>query len=1060
MRNPTRSSLALLLAATAFPVPAAPPAAKPEPKAPSFESRFEGMRFRNIGPFRGGRVTAVAGVRGQRNVAYQGATGGGVWKTTDGGTSWEAVSDKDFRTGSVGAVAVAESDPNVVWAGMGEAPIRGNVSHGDGVWRSTDAGRSWKHLGLAATQQISALRVHPKDPDTAWVAAQGKVWGPSEERGVYRTRDGGKTWARVLFVDAATGASDLVLDPSNPRILYAGMWQVVRRPWELVSGGPGSGLWRSDDGGDTWKKLAKGLPEGTWGKVGVAASGVKPGRVWALVEAEKGGLFRSDDWGESFTKVNEENDLRQRAWYYTGVYADPKSADTVWVTNVQFWKSVDGGKSFTSVPTPHGDHHDLWIDPDDPAHLVVGDDGGAYVAFDGGKTWSSIDNQPTGQFYRVAVDDRFPYRVFGAQQDNTTVAIASRARGREIGREEWHSVGGCESGWIAPKPGDSDVVYAGCYGGSITRYDHRTGEEREITAWPQLAIGRPASDLKYRIQWNAPILVSRHDPNVLWHAAQVLLESRDEGQSWREISPDLTRNDKAKQGSSGGPITKDNTGVEVYGTIFALAESPLQKGVLWAGTDDGLVHVTRDGGATWKNVTPKGLPEWTQVNSIEASPHAAGTAYLAGTLYKLGDFTPHLWKTADFGATWTRIDAGVPRDAFTRVVREDPGRQGLLFAGTETGLYLSLDDGRSWARFQRNLPVVPITDLVVKDGDLVVATQGRAFWILDDLSPLRQWKDDVAASKLHLFTPRDAARIPGGGDPAKPPKGAGQNAPAGAVVSFWLKDAPKEAELVSLEILDGEKVLRRFTSEKRDEKAAEEAESPVEKPLEPVAGLNRFSWDLRGLKPSLVPKAVLWGSKDGPLVAPGRYGVRVTAFGETRTANVEVVPNPAVKFSREELARQAALLAELTTALSRTHETVRVLRDTRAQVAAIASRAKKAGAGLSVDGAATALDRRLLAAESALVNPKLKSPQDVLNFPPALDHQIVGLLSAVSSADAPPTAGSVAYWNELKGALASAERDARDVLEAGVNGFNEELAAAGIPPVISRPVAGRKVPGR
>lgn len=1034
-----------LILATASQASFAAPAAPPE--EPSFESRMEGMRFRCIGPFRGGRVTAVAGVRGQRNVAWQGATGGGVWKTTDGGTSWEAVSDRDLKTGSVGAVAVAESDPNVVWVGMGEAPIRGNVSHGDGVWRSTDAGRTWKHLGLAATQQISALRVHPKDPDVAWVAAQGKVWGPSEERGIYRTKDGGRTWTRVLFVDANTGASDLSVDPSNPRILYAGMWQVVRRPWELVSGGPGSSLFRSDDGGDTWKKLAKGLPEGTWGKVGVAASGARPGRVWALVEAQKGGLFRSDDWGESFTKVNEENDLRQRAWYYTGVYADPKSAETVWVTNVQFWKSVDGGKKFTAVPTPHGDHHDLWIDPDDPAHLVVGDDGGAYVAYDGGRTWSSIDNQPTGQFYRVTVDDRFPYRVYGAQQDNTTVAIASRARGREIGREEWHTVGGCESGWIAPKPGEPDVVYAGCYGGSITRYDHRTGEEREITAWPQLAIGRPATDLKYRIQWNAPILVSRHDPNVLWHAAQLLLESRDEGQSWKEISPDLTRNDRTKQGSSGGPITKDNTGVEVYGTIFALAESRLEKGLLWAGSDDGLVHVTRDGGATWKNVTPKGLPAWTQVNAIEPSPHAAGTAYLAGTLYKLGDFTPHLWKTADYGASWTRIDAGIPRNAFTRVVREDPERRGLLFAGTETGLFVSLDDGKGWTRFQRNLPVVPITDLAIKDGDLVVATQGRAFWILDDLSPLRQWKDDVAAARLLLFAPPSAVRFPGGGDPAKPPKGAGQNPPPGAVISFWLKEAPKEGEVVSLEILQGGNVLRRFTNEKRDEKEAEEAESPKEMPLEPVAGLNRFSWDLRSLKPSLVPKAVLWGSKEGPLVAPGSYGIRLSALGETRTASVEVAANPAVKIAPADLARQAAFLADLTAALSRTHDTVRTLRDVRAQVVAVATRAKKSGAPPAVAGAAKELESRLLAVEEKLVNPKLKSSQDVLNFPPALDHQIVGLVSAVSSADAPPTAGAIAYWVELKQMLETVRKEASEVLAGDVAAFNARLASAGIAPV-------------
>lgn len=1051
MRHATRFApafLAFLLAPAALPAPAAPAGEKAAPQAASFESRFEGMRFRNIGPFRGGRVTAVAGVRGQRSVHWQGATGGGVWKTTDAGATWEPVSDKFFRTGSVGAVAVAESDPNVVWAGMGEAPIRGNVSHGDGVWRSTDAGRTWKHLGLEATRQIAALRVHPKDPDTAWVAAQGKLWGPSEERGVYRTRDGGKTWTRVLFVDAATGASDLALDPTNPRILYAGTWQVMRRPWELVSGGPGSGLWRSDDGGDTWTRLTKGLPEGTWGKVGVAASGAKPGRVFAMVESEKGGLFRSEDWGESWTKVNEENDLRQRAWYYTGVYADPKAADTVWVSNVQLWRSLDGGKSFTSVPTPHGDHHDLWIDPDDPSHVLVGDDGGAYLTYDAGKTWSSIDNQPTGQFYRVAVDDRFPYRVYGAQQDNTTVAIASRARGREIGRGEWHPVGGCESGWIAPRPGDPDVVYAGCYGGSITRYAHRTGEEREITAWPQLAIGRPASDLKYRFQWNAPILVSRHDPDVLWHAAQLLLESRDEGQSWREASPDLTRNDRTKQASSGGPITKDNTGVEVYGTVFTLAESPLAKGLLWAGTDDGLVHLTRDGGTTWTNVTPKGLPEWIQVNSLEASPHDAGTAYLAATLYKLGDMTPHLWKTADYGATWTRIDAGIARDAFTRVVREDPVRKGLLFAGTETGLWLSLDDGKGWHRFRRNLPAVPITDLAVKDGDLVLATQGRAFWILDDLSPLRQWTEEVAGARTHLFAPPAAVRFPGGGDPEKPPRGGGQNHAGGALLSFWLREAPKEGDLVALEVLHGEKVLRRFTNEKRDEKAAAEAEAPLEMPLSVAAGLNRFSWDLRTLGPTLVPKAVLWGGKQGPLVAPGRYTVRLTALGETRTAPLEVVPNPNVRYAKEDLAKQAAFLAELTDALSRTHRTVRKLRDARAQVTALAARAKEAGAPASVGEAATALDARLLAVEERLVNPKLKSGQDVLNFVPALDHQVVGLVSAASSADAPPTAGALAYWAELKKTVEEALQDATRTLVEEVEAWNARLAAAGIPPVV------------
>lgn len=1052
-RRVFRSSFALALALGA--VPASASSAPPAPaKEPSFESRMEGMRFRGIGPFRGGRVTAVSGVRGRRDVHYFGGTGGGIWKTVDGGASWAPVSDADFLTGSVGAVAVSESDPNVVWAGMGEAPVRGNVSHGDGVWRSTDAGRSWKSLGLAGTRQISALRVHPKDPDVAWVAAQGNIWGPGEERGVYRTRDGGKSWSRVLFVDARTGASDLALDPSNPRILYAGMWQVSRRPWELVSGGPGSGLWRSTDGGDTWTRLAKGLPEGTWGKVGVAPSGAAPGRVWALVEAAKGGLFRSDDYGESWTRVNEENGLRQRAWYYTGVYADPKSADTVWVTNVKLLKSVDGGKSFSPIPVPHGDNHDLWIDPDDPAHMVEGNDGGATVTSDGGKSWSSLENQPTGQFYRVTVDDRFPYRVYGAQQDNTTVSIESRARGGEIGRESWHAVGGCESGWVAPKPGEPDVVYAGCYGGSITRTDERTGEEREITAWPQLAIGLPASALKYRFQWNAPILVSRHDPKVLWHAAQLLLQSTDEGQSWKEVSPDLTRNDKARQASSGGPITKDNTGVEVYGTIFALAESPLEKGLLWAGTDDGLVHVTRDGGATWKEVTPKGFPEAIQVNSIDASPHAAGTAWLAGTLYKLGDLAPHLWRTTDYGVSWTRIDAGIPRDAFTRVVREDPARPGLLYAGTEMGLWLSFDAGKGWTRFQRNLPVVPVTDLLVKDSDLVVATQGRAFWILDDLSPLRQWKDDLTAAKLHLFAPRPAVRFPGGGDPAKPPKGAGQNAPPGAVLSWWSKDAPGPGEEVVLEVLEGETVIRRFTNEAKDPKSApvpeEDAAEPVEKPLVPVAGLNRFAWDLRSLAPWLVPKAVLWGSKEGPLVAPGTYTVRLTTGGETRTASLTVLPNPAAKARPEDLARQAAFLRELTDALSRTHRTVRSLRDARAQVTAVSARAKGGAAG-SVTTSARALAARLLDVEKKLVNPDLKSDQDVLNFPPALDHQVAGLISASSGADAPPTAAALACWAEVERTLAAVEAEAREALTKGVAGFNAELALAGVAPVAPLP---------
>ncbi|HLN80648.1 MAG TPA: glycosyl hydrolase, partial [Thermoanaerobaculia bacterium] len=618
----TFPSLCAALALVSLASPALPATSKKTPSDESVKASvaklYEGLEFRNIGPYRGGRVTAVAGVRGQPLVFYQGACGGGVWKTNDGGSNWEPTSDKDFKTGSVGGIGISESDPNVIYAGMGEAPIRGNVSHGDGVYRSTDGGKTWRNVGLENTHQIARVRVHPKNPDLVYVAALGHVWGPNSERGIYRSRDAGKSWEKVLFVSDRTGASDLVMDPTNPRILYAGFWQVYRKPWALVSGGPEGGIWKTTDGGDTWKKLSEGLPDGIVGKVGVAVSPARPDRVWALVESkDKGGVYRSDDGGEKWTRVNSENKLRQRAWYYTRIYADPKNPDGVYALNTGFYRSNDGGKTFNSIRVPHGDNHDLWIDPDDPQRMIESNDGGANVSFNGGQTWSSIMNQPTAQFYRVTTDDRFPYWVYGAQQDNTTVAISSRGRGRGIDVTDWHPVGGCESGWVAPKPKNPDVVFAGCYGGSITRYDHKTGQEREVMAWPQLAIGQAAKDLKYRIQWNAPIVISPHDANVLYQGAQVLLRSRDEGQSWEEASPDLTRNDKSKQDYSGGPITRDNTGIEVYDVIFTIAESPHEAGTIWVGTDDGLVQLTRDGGKNWQNVTPKRIPEWIQINSLE-----------------------------------------------------------------------------------------------------------------------------------------------------------------------------------------------------------------------------------------------------------------------------------------------------------------------------------------------------------------------------------------------------------------------------------------------------------
>ena len=993
-------------------------------KPPTLSERFEGLQLRCIGPYRGGRATAVTGVRRDPLTFYFGSTGGGVWKTSDAGATWEPLSDKDFKTGSVGAIGVSESDPNVIYVGMGESPIRGNLSHGDGVWKSVDAGRSWKNVGLPNTRQIARVRVHPSDPDIVYVAAQGHAFGPNEERGIYRSQDGGKTWKKVLFVDNKTGASELAMDPLNPRILFAGFWQHVRRPWELVSGGPGSSLWKSADGGETWKKLTEGLPEELWGRVGVAASAAKPGRVYAIIEAKKkGGLYVSDDHGEKWKHVNDEHKIRERAWYYTRVYADPKSPDTLYLPNVQLHRSTDGGKTFANVPVLHGDTHDLWIDPDDSKRMILGDDGGGTISYNAGRTWSTQNNQPTAQFYRVATDNRFPYWVYGSQQDNSNVAIPSGVPGVAIDFTDWHSVGGGESGWVAPKPSDPDVVFAGEYGGQITRYDHRARETREVMAWPQLADGHATKDLKYRFQWNAPIVISPHDPNTLYHASQILLRSRDDGESWEEISPDLTRNDKDKQGKSGGPITTDITGVEVYDTIFALAESPHEKGVIWAGSDDGLVHVTRDDGKTWQNVTPKGIPDWIQINAIEVSPHDKATAYVVATMYKHDDFKPYIYRTTDYGKSWTKIVNGIPEGAFTRVVREDPVRRGLLYAGTETGLYVSFDDGASWQPFQRNLPAVPVTDLAIKNGDLVVATQGRAFWILDDLTALRLWKGEVEASAAYLFPPRPSHRYQTEKvDEEDPPKGVGTNMPNGVLIDYWLKEKPQKDEIVKIEILSEGKVIRSFSSEKKEPEGdlkeqaeKKEEEKDKDKPLEPKAGVNRFLWDMRVFKPVLAPKAVFnEGDKAPPKVGPGTYQVRLTAGGKTFTQTAEVRPRPNGPATAADLKTQFALLESIRDRLSENHETVLAIRDLRAQVKDLGERAERLGKGDALKKRAAALGENLSALELELTNPDIKADEDDLNYEPKLDHDWVNLAGIVASADRKPTAGSVTYYDVLK----------------------------------------------
>ena len=1067
-------SVRLALAPLVLAVPlllSKPAASAKEGREPlsTLSGQLGGMKFRSIGPYRGGRAVAVAGVRGEPMVFYFGGTGGGVFRTTDGGASWEPVSDNDFRTGSIGAIAVAESDPNVVYVGTGEPCIRGNLSSGDGVYQSTDAGKNWTNVGLRDSSQISQIVVHPKNADVVWVAAQGHAWGPNAERGIFKSMDGGRTWRKVLYVDERTGAADLAIDPANPRILYAAMWQHVRRPWTMESGGTASGLYRSRDGGETWKKLSGGLPEGIVGKIGISVSASRPERLFALVEAEKGGLYRSDDGGEKWTRVSENRELIQRAWYYTHVFAHPKNPETVYVLNVGAWRSVDGGRTFQKFRIRHGDHHDLWIDPDDPDRMIEGDDGGATVTFNGGKSWTTEDNQPTAQFYRLFTDDRFPYWLYGAQQDNSDVAIPSAVPGRAIGSSDWYPGGGGESGWTQPDPRNPDIIYGGSYGGEITRSDRKTRESRVITAWPQPIDGQATRDLKYRFNWNAPILVSKHDPRVLYHAAQVVLRSTDEGTTWTEVSPDLTRNDASKQGYPGGPITREITGVETFPTIFYLAESAEEKDVLWAGTDDGLVWVTRDGTKTWQNVTPKELPETVQINAIEISPHGRGGAYVAATAYRMEDDRPYVYKTTDYGKSWANITSGIPENVFVRVVREDPARRGLLYAGTERGLFVSLDDGASWQPFQRNLPPVPITDLQVKRGDLLVATQGRAFWILDDLTPLRTWSPPFAAETARLFTPRPTVRMrmwtEDDEDEAPRARASGQNAPGGVVVWWWLKDewkpGEKGTETVAVEIRQGEKLLRRYTNKKSENEDAKKEEEDADKPIEVKAGLNRLVWDMRLMPLTLASSKESFGdyAPESPRVLPGTYTVRLVLTPQRRDGKsgastfetaFEVTSDPRLTAPAADLAEQSALLLALRGDLERSHDLLRSVRETRAQTKDLAERADRLGKK-EVAAPAKALTDALTALEERITNPKIKASQDSLNFQPKLDFQLAALAAFVDSADARPPKASYDRQKELLSFLEAAEKEWDGIRSRELAAFNRTVEEAKIPPVVVLP---------
>jgi photosystem II stability/assembly factor-like uncharacterized protein len=1035
---------------------------KPEAKAEAYTQ----LKYRLIGPFRGGRVDAVTGVPRQPNLYYFGATGGGVWKTTDGGVNWQPLGDGSFRTGSVGAIAVAPSDPNVIYVGMGEHTWRGNVSHGDGVYKSTDAGRTWRRVGLENTRHIARIRIHPTNPEVVYAAAMGHCFGPNPERGVYRSTDGGKTWQRVLFVSDRAGCADLAMDPTNPRILYAGMWEAQRGPYFFSSGGPGSGLWKSTDGGETWQELTRkpGLPTGVLGKICVTVSPANPDRLWASVEAEEGGIFRSDDGGATWTRTTGDRNLRQRAWYFSRLQADPKDANVVYVLNVQWHRSSDGGRTFSPMPTTHADHHDLWIAPDEPNRMILGNDGGAAVSTDGGRSWTETD-QPTAQFYRVALDSRFPFFIYGAQQDNTTVGIASRTiRGFGIGLRDWEDVGGGESGWIAPHPANPDIIVAGSYGGLLTRYDRRTGQVRDITVYPENPMGAGAESMKYRFQWNFPVIFSQHPPHPLYAAGNRLFRSDDEGASWKPISPDLTRNDPTKLGPSGGPITRDNTSVEYYCTIFALAESPKAAGLIWAGTDDGLVHLTRDGGTTWENVTPKGLPDWIQINAIEASPHEPGAAYLAATMYKHNDFAPYLYKTTDYGKTWTKIVNGIPADAFTRVIREDPRRRGLLYAGTETGMYVSFDDGANWRSLQLNLPAVPITDLAIqpRDNVLVVATQGRSFWALDDLTVLQQYAaqptSQPTAAGVRLYAPEKTYRLRGFGGFAPPPTATvGANPPVGAVVFFELPDKPFKQVTLTFEDAAG-KPLRTFTG-----RAKATAETTPARPgrdegptdtftYEP--GLNRFVWDLRLPGPTRVPGMVLWAADlRGPRVLPGTYRVTLRADDVRQTQTFDLVADPRVAVPPEDLQAQFDLLVAIRDKVSETHQAILNIRDTRRQVEEVESQLRGREEAKPLLELAKALKEKLTAVEETLVQTKIQSSQDPLNYPIRLNNKLAALIGVVDSADAAPTAQAREVFADLSAKTDAELQKLREVMSRDLAEFNAKFQALNLPRIAPRATA-------
>ncbi len=1013
-----------------------------------------GMKWRLVGPFRGGRVEAVAGIPRNPYVYYFGAAAGGVWKTTNGGLAWAPIFDHESNP-SIGAIAIAPSDPNVIYVGTGEPCLRGDITDGNGMYKSLDAGKTWTHIGLEDTRHIGKVLIDPRNPDAVFVAAIGHAFGPNQARGVFRTTDGGKNWSKVLYKDDKTGAVDLTFAGDNSHILYAAMYEEVRKPWDIISGGPGSALYKSSDGGSTWQQVkAHGLPEVMLGRIGVATSPADPERVYALIEAEKdkGGVYESNDAGETWHLVTGDHRFLQRAFYYTHIFADPKDADRIYIQNVGSYRSTDGGKTWDVLHPPHGDNHALWVDPENSQRMIAGDDGGASISVDGGNTWSAEDNQPTAQFYHVIADNQYHYFLYGAQQDNSTVGIASSTDHGYIGRQDWYPVGGGESGYIAPDPTNAGTVYAGGNYGIITRWDKDTEQEHLITPAPVVMDGSAAADQKYRFQWTAPILISPFDPQTLYIAAQVLFKSTDAGQSWNVISPDLTRNDKTKQQMPGGPITKDSTSVEFYDTIFTVAESPAQKGLIWAGSDDGLVHVTRDAGGKWDNVTPKDLPEWSRISLIEASSFDAGTAYLAVNRHMLDDFQPYAYKTADFGKSWTKITHGIPNGSFVRAIREDPKRKGLLFAGTESGVFVSFDGGGHWQSLQLNLPAVPVHDLIVKNDDVAIATHGRSFWVLDDISPLREMKGGELDEPVHLFQPAPAHHSHGGGGFFHPHGAVGANPPGGVVIDYSFKAEPKDD--VTMEILDANgKLVRKYSSKENKQGEPESFEMGRREPVLPKkAGLNRFAWDMRYAPPRQVPGAVYdAGPPQGVLALPAKYQVKLTVSGKDYSAPVEIVSDPRAKISAADLEKQFALAMQVRDLDEEVHKTVLELRDLRGQLQGLDKRLGQDNGSKAVRDSTDQISKKIAAIEEKLIEPKATANEDQLNYGNMLSSQLAYLGNSVDDADIAPTQAEYDQFATYRAQAEKLDAEWKEVVNKDVADLNalmrkNNILAVGISP--------------